>query len=190
MSTLDDRPLIADPEPFDPEVLIEEARTRQRRRRAGLAGLVAALVVVGAIFALTGGGGRPSERSPTGFGHDGGWSVTATWHELSAPNGAFPAGADVSDVVRYRGEFVATGSSDVINRGGIGCPANCGTVVWASRNGRHWRVTLAAQQNNGGNALVQTRRGLALLSPGIESVDAGLSLSRHANVDARPGQHQ
>jgi hypothetical protein len=157
--------------PCQPGALIEEARRRQRMRRASLAGVAALLGAIGIVFAVTAGGGS-SGPSPTARGGASGPPATLSWHELRT-SGALPAGTRVSDVVSYDGNLVAAGSSDFPAR--LRCSTSCGTVVWVAQSGRPWQAVFATQQNDGGNALVPTGHGLAVLSPGIQSVAPGMT---------------
>ena len=83
--------------------------------------------------------------------------------------------------------LIAAGSSDLPAHlpAQLGCSASCGTVVWVRQNGRPWRAAFATQQNNGGNALIPTRHGLALLSPGIQSLDGGASTPPRSKAGIR-----
>ena len=165
----------------EPEVLIEEARRRQRRRRAWLAGLAGVLAAVGIVVGFTSGGASGSDPLPTGQASGPGPQVTASWKELSAPGGALPAWTQISDVVSYRGKLVATGA---LNRrvGGLGCPQSCGTVIWVSPTGRRWRPVLKLQQGSPGNALVATRHGLVVLNVGMQSLNGGVSGGRSVSI--------
>jgi len=175
MTALKERPPI-EPEVSDagPEVLIEEARRRQRIRRMSLAGIALLLAAIGIFFGITTGGGSPSGLSPTARGGGSAPQATLSWQKLSA-DGSLPAGTRVSAVVSYDGNLVAAGSSNFPAHlpARLGCSISCGTVVWVAQNGGPWRAVFATEQNDGGNALVPTRHGLAVLSPGIESFAPG-----------------
>ena len=104
MTALKERPRV---EPqisnVEPEVLIEEARRRQRMRRASLAGIAALLAALAIVFGIAAGGASPSGPSPTARGGGSGTPATVSWHELST-GGALPVGTHVSDVVSYHGQ--------------------------------------------------------------------------------------
>jgi hypothetical protein len=55
MSVIQERPAIIESGSADTEALIEEARRRQRRRRAGIFGVVAALVVGAIVYGTASG---------------------------------------------------------------------------------------------------------------------------------------
>jgi hypothetical protein len=166
-----------------PEVLIEEARRRQHMRRMSLAGIALLLAAIGIGLGITAGGGSPSGPSPTARGGGSAPQATLSWHELSA-DGALQAGTRVSAVVSYDGSLVAAGSSDFPTHlpARLGCSISCGTVVWVAQNGGPWRAVFATGQNDGGNALVATRHGLALLSPGIQSFAPGNTEPLHSKA--------
>lgn len=203
MNLLQDRP------PVRPEVLIEEARERQRRRRriAGTA-LLAAVIAAGVVGLWVGGGSSPGSKPGGGHGAPGA-SPAAAWHELSAPDGYIrPVQSTVTSVVRWHGEFYATGQLDANGRlSGLGCSVGCGPVVWASRNGRHWRAVYAHTPygSGDGESFVATDHQLLLVDSDMfvhtwrssngrawreqklsSAISGGLGASGEATADSMP----
>jgi hypothetical protein len=145
MPAVEDRPLIADPVPDGPEVLIEEARRRQRRRRLATSSVVALVGIAALVFGLTAGDGPPVKPRPTTDGGAPGSAKAASWRELSAAGAYLPPGAIVTSVVRWHGQLLTAGDLASPSRAvRPGCDGGCNPVVWAA-HGRHWRVVFATR---------------------------------------------
>ena len=135
---------LQDPPPLEPEVLIEEARRRQRRRRRALLWAVVPPAAAALVYGASSGGGPPSRARPTERGGTPVGAPTASWHQLSAPNGYIQPGAQITSLIRWHGELIAAGGIQGSARlRGRGCGNHCNPVVWISKNGRRWRAVFA-----------------------------------------------
>ena len=174
MSALQDRP------PVEPDVLIEEARERQRRRHRLILSTLVALAAGALVYGLTTGDGPPVKPRPTGGGGAPAGATVASWRNLTAPGGYIQAGAQVTSVIRWHGELIAAG--DLFSPGripkGIGCTIACNPIVWVDRDGR-WRAVWGHSPSGSdpGAALVAVGNQLLLFNS-----DMSTALWRSANA--------
>jgi hypothetical protein len=155
MTALNDDPRI------EPEILIEEARRRQRHRQAALTGLFSVLCLAAGVFWIVAGGGPPAGSKPTGHGEAPAALASASWHELTPAGGYITPDAQITTVIRWHGELIAAGEGGVP---GLPCRAfACNPMVWVAHDG-HWHAVFAAPEEGSlANAdLVATDHGLLL----------------------------
>jgi len=149
------------------QALIEEARRRQRRRWRWVAALVIFIILL-AIGVIWGGSrppGAPVAKAPASPTPQ----LMAHWTNLSASGAGLPPGAQVSSVVSWQGELVATGSywpgSALV---ATGYPRYAPVVVWTSKDGSQWSMTWDATGGGSdiGSFLVATPSSILLFASG------------------------
>ena len=159
----------APPELDELQVLIEEARERQHRRRRWLIAVAVVVALISVLVVAQGPGGPPKARqhAPTALPTP---SLVAHWTNLSASGAGLPDGAQFTSVVSWRGRLVATGSY-YPNRAAIapGYPPNSPLLVWTSTDGIKWTMTWYAYPNGPsdlGAILVSTPTDLLVFAEG------------------------
>lgn len=134
---------------FKEQLVIKEARRRQRRRWLGLG--ITALVIVGAGLLLTiPGGHSPSKARPTTQLPSPLPPVPATTVNTLPGGQQLPPGAQITSVVRYQSKEVAAG----VDFPGGSAPAlpacaerGCSPIVWTSADGTRWSATWGTAAN-------------------------------------------
>jgi hypothetical protein len=153
------------------QVLFKEARWRRRRRWSVGVVLVTAVVVATALVAGVRGSGPPPAAKATSPASP---PLTARWQQRNPGVGGLPAGAQINDVVRFRGHVLASGLyfPPCTSAGAPPCtPAEQALepVVWSSAAAGKW-----ATWDNGGVTLgTGTIQHLVVTPDGVLLFDSG-----------------